>query len=170
MTIPSDNAVHLTQDELVSCTLNGGSLAAYAHLDGCEACRNALESYRSTLMDIRTVFSTPPPQVQVFHCKHGLMKEQHSCTIEHPTTGDRLDITCNEGWLNGRLTRPVDSTAPEMSATAVRLFSRQGFVSSVPVGEDGTFLVRCLNTGERHSITIMLPADGTSLQLLSNPE
>lgn len=170
MTISSNNTDHLSQDELLACALDSGSVAAYPHLDGCAACRHEMESYRTTLTDIRTVFSAPASQLHVFQCQHGLMAQEHTCTIEHPTTGDRLDITCNAGWLNGRLTRPVDSAAPETPASAVHLFSRQGLVSSVPVSEDGTFLVRCLNSEERHSLTIMLPADGAALQLLSNPE
>ena len=167
MTLTDKTIDHLGQDELVSCALNSGSQAAQAHLDDCEACRNEMESYRSILNGIRTVFSIPPPRVHVFKCNHGLMNEVHVCTVEHPVTGDQLKIECHDGWLNGQLTRPDEGNA-DNTMTAVRLFSRQGLVGSVPVDEGGSFLVRCLNTDERHSITIVLPGDGSAIQLLSS--
>lgn len=158
---------HLHQDELVSCALNSGSQAAQAHLEHCEACRNEMESFRSILSGIRTVFSTPPPRVHVFKCNHGLMKEEHACTVEHPVTGDLLMINCHNGWLKGHLTR-TDDAVTDKTATSVRLFSRQGLVGSVPVDETGSFVVQCLNVGERHSMTIVLPGDGSAIQLLSS--
>ncbi|MEZ4770245.1 MAG: hypothetical protein R2844_17685 [Caldilineales bacterium] len=159
----------MSQNDLLSCALDSGSADAQAHLEDCETCRIEVESYRSTLTGIRTVFSSPAPRVHVFQCEHGLMSEDHTCTVEHPATGDRLDITCHAGWLSGRLTH-VDDRNSDKTATAVRLFSQQGLVSSVPVDENGTFLVRCMNADQRHSVTIVLPADGTALQLLSNSE
>ena len=160
---------HLSQDELMSSALDAGSPAAQAHLEHCEVCRNEMESHRSILLDIRAVFSTPAPRVHVFQCQHGLMNEEHACTVEHPVTGDRLTINCHNGWLNGHLTR-VQGAPQDNTATAVRLFSRQGLVDSVPVDEDGAFLVRCLNADEPHSITVVLPGDGTALQLLNISE
>ena len=166
MTATHEIEGHLSQDELVASALDTGSPAAQAHLESCDACRNEMESYRSLLRGIRTVFNAPPPRVHVFQCQHGLMNDDHACTVEHPVTGDRVTINCHNGWLNGRLTR-ADSAAIDSSATSVRLFSQQGLVESVPVEEDGSFLARCLNADEHHSMTIVLPGDGTALQLVS---
>lgn len=167
MTLTDETMGHLSQDELVAGALETALPAVLAHLESCDACRHEMESYRSILSGIRTVFSAPPPRVHVFQCEHGLMNQEHACTVEHPETGDRLTINCNNGWLTGRLTRPGGAVA-DNSATAVRLFSRHGLVGSVPVDETGSFLVRCLNSDERHSMTIVLPGDGSALQLLSD--
>lgn len=167
MTLMNEPLGHLPQDELVSCALDTGSPAAQAHLESCDACRNEMQSYRSILGGIRTVFSAPSPRVHVFECGRGLMNHEHTCMVEHPVTGDQLTINCHNGWLNGRLSRPNGAIADD-AAPAVRLFSRQGLVDSVPVDEDGAFLVQCLNADERHSMTIVLPGDGSALQLLSN--
>lgn len=165
----NDTTEHLLQDELVASALGSGSPAALAHLQVCDICRAEMESYQTILRGIHTVFNAPEPRVHVFRCKNGLMNESHSCTIRHPVTNDQLTINCHDGWLNGRISHS-DQADLDGSASSVRLFSRQGLVSSVPVEEDGSFLVRCLNADERHSMTIVLPGDGSAIQLLSHPD
>lgn len=169
MTGSNEDTGHLSQDELVASALGTGSADDRAHLEVCDICRSEMESYRTILTGIRNVFSNPAPHVHVFQCQHGLMTHDHACTVEHPASGDRLTINCHNGWLNGRLTRS-DRLASDTTETTVRLFSRQGLVGSVAVDEEGVFLVRCLNNDERHSMTIVLPGDGTALQLLSSSE
>lgn len=160
---------HLSEDELVAGALDNASADALDHLAVCEACRDELESYRSILRGVRTVFSSPAPHVHVFHCQHGRMAENHVCTVIHPVTGHCLNIACQNGWLNGSLSKGPDGAEQEQEM-AVRLFSRQGLVDNVPVNQDGTFLVRCLNSNERHSLTIVLGNEGAALQLLPSTE
>jgi hypothetical protein len=53
---------------------------------------------------------------------------------------------------------------------SVRLFSSRGLVGNVPIDDEGSFLLRCLNDDERHSMTVVLPGDGAALQILTEPD
>ena len=160
---------HLSQDELVASALGAAPASVQEHLAVCDACRAEMETYRSITHGLRNVFCTPTPQVHVFRCQRGLAPENHTCIVEHPVTGHRLTISCRDGWLNGHLTMPP-SESPENLECAVRLFSQQGLVGNVPVAEDGSFLTRCLNSGQRHSLTVVLQGDGAALQVLTDPD
>jgi hypothetical protein len=154
---------HVARNDLIAFTLGHANPQTAAHLKTCPSCAAEVDAYRTIMRLTPEVLHGCQATVHVVPCNNSNHLDHHHCDAVDAWGGLHITLKRRNGSLEGLVATPTGACAC-LDNASIRLFGRQGLVSSSPVGRDGSFNFPYLVPGQRYSLGLVL-ANGHSVEL-----
>lgn len=151
---------HLTDDQLAGLALGYANTEVSSHLNTCDVCRVEVGVYRSIIQSTREVFCDTVVPVTLVSCEQAAYAGGSRCEAIDPVQHLHISLTRVNGMLMGQVTDDEDYR-DHWQDSPVRLFDREGLVSSGQLGAGGDFSLAVPDSGGRFSLGLVLTRQGT---------
>ncbi|MEA3335181.1 MAG: hypothetical protein U9R25_04675 [Chloroflexota bacterium] len=159
MTESHPNAAHFSEDQLIAYALGNRDPDMLKHMEGCESCRNTVAHYQSIVDSTQSVLGNgTAPLAEVVACQGAELVREVSCEILHTLHHLHVSLGYQDGQVIGQLTS-LEKECTCWHHGTVRLFGREGFITSTRITDDGTFILPIAEPDEKYSLGLVLADD-----------